>query len=254
MKKIAVVEDNPDNRLLVRVILEPLYDVAEYEDGASALAGLQQQQPDLVLLDVSLPEMDGTEVLRRIRADARLQNLPVIALTAHAMTGDREKFLATGFDDYVTKPILDEKLLLAAIQARLAGGKASAIAPMNQSSPLDLSALEQLRRLGGDDFTGKMIGLFLDYGGTKLAEARQAFAAGDLAAVAEALHPLKSSAGNVGASRVRDLAAEAESLARQHQSEALTAMLDELSLAFAANKAELDQKRQMLGSEGTKKP
>ncbi|MEI8045070.1 MAG: response regulator, partial [Verrucomicrobiota bacterium] len=157
MKKIVVVEDNPDNRLLVRVILEPLYDVAEYEDGATALEGLPQQKPDLVLLDVSLPEMDGTEVLRRIRADARLQNLPVIALTAHAMTGDREKFLAAGFDDYVTKPILDENLLLEAIQARLAGGKASANAPMNQSSPLDLSAVERLRRLGGDDFAGKMI-------------------------------------------------------------------------------------------------
>jgi len=247
-----VVEDNPDNRLLVRVILEPLYDVAEYEDGVTALEGLQQQKPDLVLLDVSLAEMDGTEVLRRIRADARLQDLPVIALTAHAMTGDREKFLATGFDDYVTKPILDENLLLEAIQARLVGGKASSIAAMNQSSPLDLSALERLRRLGGDDFTRKMIELFLDYGGTKLDEARQALAASDLAALEEALHPLKSSAGNVGASRVQDLAAEAESLARQHQSEALTALLDELSLAFAATKAELDEKKQRLGSQGTK--
>jgi len=172
MKKIAVVEDNPDNRLLVRVILEPLYEVAEYENGATALEGLQQQKPDLVLLDVSLPEMDGTEVLRRIRADARLQDLPVIALTAHAMTGDREKFLAAGFDDYVTKPILDETLLLEAIQARLAGDKASRTAPMSEFSPLDLSALERLHRLGGDDFTRKMIELFLDYGGTKLDEAR----------------------------------------------------------------------------------
>jgi HPt (histidine-containing phosphotransfer) domain-containing protein len=97
-----------------------------------------------------------------------------------------------------------------------------------------------------------MIELFLDYGGTKLDEARQALAASDLAALEEALHPLKSSAGNVGASRVQDLAAEAESLARQHQSEALTALLDELSLAFAATKAELDEKKQRLGSQGTK--
>jgi CheY-like chemotaxis protein len=119
MKKIVVVEDNPDNRLLVQVILEPLYQVTEYENGFTALEGLSQQKPDLVLLDVSLPEMDGTEVLRRIRGDPRLRDLPVIALTAHAMAGDREKYLAAGFDDYVSKPITDETLLLQAIQRKL---------------------------------------------------------------------------------------------------------------------------------------
>ena len=124
MKKIAVVEDNPDNRLLVRVILEGLYEIAEYEDGFAALAGLAADRPDLVLLDVSLPEMDGTEVLRRMRADPGLRGLPVIALTAHAMGGDREKFLAQGFDDYVTKPIVDETLLLDAIQRALASAAA----------------------------------------------------------------------------------------------------------------------------------
>ena len=121
MKKIAVVEDNPDNRLLVRVMLDSLYEVTEYETGSSALEGLQTDKPDLVLLDVSLPEMDGTEVLRRIRANDRLRDLPVIALTAHAMSSDREKFLAAGFDDYVAKPIVDENILLDAIKARLPG-------------------------------------------------------------------------------------------------------------------------------------
>jgi two-component system cell cycle response regulator DivK len=121
MKKIAVVEDNPDNRLLVQVILESMYEIAEYETGFAALEGLQKHKPDLVLLDVSLPEMDGTEVLRRIRADGVLRDLPVIALTAHAMSGDREKYIAAGFDDYVTKPIVDETLLLGAIERLLNG-------------------------------------------------------------------------------------------------------------------------------------
>ena len=120
MKRIAVVEDNPDNRLLVRVILESDYEVIEYENGFAALEGIKEQKPDLVLLDVSLPEMDGTEVLRRIRADAALHKLPAIALTAHAMSGDREKFLDAGFDDYVTKPIVDETVLLDAIKHQLA--------------------------------------------------------------------------------------------------------------------------------------
>ncbi|HXI70761.1 MAG TPA: response regulator [Verrucomicrobiae bacterium] len=125
MKKIAVVEDNPDNRLLVRVILESLYEVVEYETGFAALEGLPKEKPDVILLDISLPEMDGTEVLRRIRADGQLRALPVIALTAHAMAGDREKYLEAGFNEYVTKPIVDENVLLDAIQKLLPAGTAA---------------------------------------------------------------------------------------------------------------------------------
>jgi two-component system, cell cycle response regulator DivK len=120
MKKIAVVEDNPDNRLLVSVLLEDLYEIIEYERGDEALAGLRASRPDAVLLDISLPEMDGSEVLAHIRADPELRSLKVIALTAHAAASDREKFLAEGFDDYVTKPITDENVLLGAIKRALA--------------------------------------------------------------------------------------------------------------------------------------
>ncbi len=115
MKRIAVVEDNPDNRLLVQAILEDHYEVIEYENGMDALDGLKKNKPDMVLLDISLPEMDGTEVLGRIREDESLSDLPVVALTAHAMSGDREKFLKAGFNDYMTKPIVDEKILLEII-------------------------------------------------------------------------------------------------------------------------------------------
>jgi len=114
--KIAVVEDNPDNRLLVNAILEDMYEISEYETGVEAVEGLPGDPPDLVLLDISLPEMDGTEVLAWIRQQPQFRALPVIALTAHAMAGDREKYLAAGFNDYVTKPILDEDVLLEAIQ------------------------------------------------------------------------------------------------------------------------------------------
>jgi two-component system, cell cycle response regulator DivK len=120
MKTIALVEDNPDNRLLVRAILEDLYEIVEYGAGAEALHGMRASRPDLVLLDISLPEMDGTDVLALIRSDRRFDGLPVIALTAHAMAGDREKYMSAGFDDYVTKPIIDETVLIAAI-ARFLG-------------------------------------------------------------------------------------------------------------------------------------
>lgn len=118
MSRLAIVEDNADNRLLLQAILGDQFDLVEYETGLDALTDFAQARPDLVLLDISLPGMDGTEILQRIRDDASLHDLPVIALTAHAMAGDREKFLAAGFDDYITKPIIDETQLLTAI-ARL---------------------------------------------------------------------------------------------------------------------------------------
>lgn len=120
MKKIAVIEDNADNRLLVRAILEDQYDLVEYENGLEALEGIQDANPDLILLDISLPGIDGLETLARLRAMPRFENFPIIALTAHAMAGDREKYLAAGFDDYISKPILDESILLIAIENRIA--------------------------------------------------------------------------------------------------------------------------------------
>ena len=117
--RLALVEDNHDNRILAHVFLDDRYDLDDYENGADALAGIARARPDLVLLDVSLPGMDGVEVLQRLRADPALAALPVIALTAHAMAGDREKYLRLGFDDYVTKPIVDEQLLFLAIARHL---------------------------------------------------------------------------------------------------------------------------------------
>src|SRR5689334_2637265 len=106
MRKVAVVDDNSDNRLIIRTILEDQFEILEFSSGAEALEGFRKSPPDIVILDISLPEMDGTEILRRIRSEQNLQHLPVIALTAHAMVGDREKYLAAGFNDYVAKPIL----------------------------------------------------------------------------------------------------------------------------------------------------
>lgn len=116
MSKIAVVEDNPDNRMLVQALLEDRYELSEYETGKEAVDGLPGDVPDLVLLDISLPEMDGTEVLEWLRTQDELKDIPVIALTAHAMAGDREKYLSFGFNEYVTKPIVDEDVLIDAIE------------------------------------------------------------------------------------------------------------------------------------------
>jgi two-component system cell cycle response regulator DivK len=119
MAVIAVVDDSRTIRYFLRVLLEGRHETVEYEDGAGALAGIAAGRPDLVLLDISLPDMDGTEVLERLRGDPALADLPVIALTGHAEDGDQARFLALGFDAYLTKPITDEGSFFGAIDRLL---------------------------------------------------------------------------------------------------------------------------------------
>lgn len=116
---IAVIEDSPDNRLLLQAFLEDDYQVLEFENGVEALEKLPTQIPDLIFLDISLPLMDGVEVLKNLRKHPDLAHIPVVALTAHAMSGDREKYLAYGFDNYIAKPIWDEQILFDVIKVYL---------------------------------------------------------------------------------------------------------------------------------------
>jgi CheY-like chemotaxis protein len=121
MKSIVLIEDNADNRLLISAMLSDRYQVTEFETGFEALMALKDSVPDLILLDISLPGMDGWEVLSQLRAEAQLKDIPVIALTASASIGDRKRYLVAGFNDYVPKPIMDEKKLLETIERSLSG-------------------------------------------------------------------------------------------------------------------------------------
>jgi CheY-like chemotaxis protein len=111
-KTVLYIEDNFHNRRIVRKILQSRgYTVIEAEDGRSGLDMIQQLRPPLILLDIGLPGMDGMEVLRQIKRDVRLREIPVIAITASAMRGDRERFLDAGCSDYISKPIQAMELL-----------------------------------------------------------------------------------------------------------------------------------------------
>lgn len=103
---ILVVDDNQDNReLVVKVLKGKGYQIAEAVDGEEALSKVEELMPDLILMDISIPKLDGYEVTRRLKSNVALCAIPVIALTAHAMKGDREKALAAGCDGYISKPI-----------------------------------------------------------------------------------------------------------------------------------------------------
>jgi two-component system cell cycle response regulator DivK len=110
--RILVVEDQEDNRRIVRDLLTTTdYEVTEAENGEEALAAVARQRPDLILMDIQLPVMDGYEATRRIKADPALREIPIIAVTSYALSGDEEKARAAGCDDFVPKPYSPRQLL-----------------------------------------------------------------------------------------------------------------------------------------------
>jgi CheY-like chemotaxis protein len=119
MKRILVVEDVEFNRDLIVQLLEDEYEILTATNGAEGIEVAERERPDLILMDLSLPVMDGWEATRRIKAQAALQGIPIIALSAHAMKGDEDRARQSGCDDYLSKP-LDEDLLFQKL-AKLLG-------------------------------------------------------------------------------------------------------------------------------------
>ncbi len=115
------MEDNPDNMTTMKAIIGNDYEILEAVDGEQGLHKIVNEKSDLVLLDISLPKMDGTEILGIIRDTDEIKDIPVIAVTARAMKEDKEMLLAAGFNDYISKPI-DGKLLMDSIEKWLGKG------------------------------------------------------------------------------------------------------------------------------------
>jgi two-component system cell cycle response regulator DivK len=111
-KRILVVEDQPDSRRIIRDMLAGTdYEIAEAENGEEALAAIAKQRPDLILMDIQLPIMDGYTATRQIKADTRLRSIPIIAVTSYALSDEEKKARAAGCDDYVPKPFSPRELL-----------------------------------------------------------------------------------------------------------------------------------------------
>jgi two-component system cell cycle response regulator DivK len=119
VRRLLYVEDNEDNLYMLQLWFDVLgdYEILSARDGAAGIAMAAAERPDLILMDLNLPEIDGWEATRRLKADPATCDIPIIALSAHAMAGDREKALATGCDDFDTKPIEFDRLLAKIEQA-----------------------------------------------------------------------------------------------------------------------------------------
>jgi len=119
VRRLLYIEDNQDNLYMLQLRFDVLggYELMSATDGAAGIAMAAAERPDLILMDLNLPEIDGWEAARRLKADPKTRDIPIIALSAHAMAGDREKALATGCDDFDTKPIEFDRLLAKIEQA-----------------------------------------------------------------------------------------------------------------------------------------
>ena len=112
MRKLLYVEDNEDNLYMLQLRFDVLggYEVVSARDGAAGITMATSERPDLILMDLNLPEIDGWEAARRLKADPATRDIPIIALSAHALIGEREKALAAGCDDFDTKPVEFDRL------------------------------------------------------------------------------------------------------------------------------------------------
>ncbi len=212
-RRVLLVEDNELNRF---VATELLCDVAGMEvtladNGQQALDRLAAAAFDLVLMDIQMPGMDGLQATRLIRANAALAHLPVIAMTAHAMAGDREKSRAAGMNDHVTKPFEPARLfetMLRWLTPVAATTSVTPVASAADAGPLVDTALGLRRCLGRPELYEKILGRYLKQRAATGNEVRTALEAGELEAGARAAHTLVSTAAMIGAPALAELARE----------------------------------------------
>jgi PAS domain S-box-containing protein len=216
--RLLVADDNATNQAVALAMFELIgYRADAVANGLEAVRALKQIPYDLIFMDVQMPEMDGLEATRRIRdADTGVKNprIPIIALTAHALKGDRERCLAAGMDDYLSKPL--QMAELWPILFRWLGRGVKPLIPINPNPAASLGELAfdraaTLSRLGGDvGILQKLIVLFLEDGHRQLENLTAALTGSDLVLVGRLAHQLKGAAGGVGAIRLSKLASELE--------------------------------------------
>ena len=223
--RLLLVEDNEINQQVAAEILESNgFEVSVAENGAMAIEALEKGDYQAVLMDIQMPVMDGYEASRRIRTDSRYQALPIIAMTANAMVGDREKALAAGMNDHVTKPIDVDELLSTlvrwlggetqekAIEAPRVAGKAVAGTPLDFPKISGLNLRSGLSRVGGNiDLYRNLLKKFRNSQAGAFEQIDDALEQGDLELAERLVHTIKGVSGNIGAEGLQAAAVKLES-------------------------------------------
>jgi two-component system, sensor histidine kinase and response regulator len=235
--RVLLAEDNAINqRLTMRLLEKRGHTVTVVQDGAEALAAMRRQTFDVVLMDIQMPYMDGLETTQAIRAREQdtATRVPIVAMTAHAMQGDRERCLAAGMDGYVTKPLHPTELfeVIGRLTAPAAHMPETSPAPEGEQDILDRRTLWE--RVAGDaDLLREIIELFLADCPERLMELHEALTHQDCTALARAAHRLKGALGNISANHALAAVRRVETSAREGDvhaaTEALARLEDELA-------------------------
>ncbi|MBD0330962.1 MAG: response regulator, partial [Thermoleophilia bacterium] len=209
--RVLIAEDNAVNRQLALLLLEKLgHRAAVAVNGREAVEAVERDRYDVVLMDVQMPEMDGLEATRAVRERFPSGGPYIIAATANALGDERDRCLAAGMDDYLSKPIRLERLAAALARVRPAvDGPADGVDGSGREA-IDASVLAQLRAAVGDEATGELVETFLAEAPKVLAALRQALEAEDSDALRRGAHTLKANAATFGADALAELARELE--------------------------------------------
>ncbi|QIN82318.1 PAS domain S-box protein [Rubrobacter tropicus] len=243
--RVLLAEDNPINRKVATLMLENLgYRVDVVPDGCRAVEAVSKGEYAAVLMDVQMPELDGYEATAAIRnLQGEKRRTPIIAMTANAMAGDREKALSAGMDDYVSKPVKTEDLdavLERWTRPPAERGESPPPEPDGRSV-LDDAVLENLRSLqeeGDPDLLTELVEVFEEDTPPRLATLREALEREDAGTVERAAHTLKGSSGNLGATRMSETARLLEEAGRDSDLSTAPALLDRLETDFEEARAE----------------
>ena len=239
--RILLAEDNLTNQKVAQLILQKFgYRSDTVASGTEVVRLLSQTDYDVVLMDVQMPEMDGFEATGVVRdPDSAVRNhaIPIIAMTAHAMKGDRERCLEAGMDDYVSKPVQPQELIRAIerqlVGRAVAGGTAGAgeIPEAETAASFDRASL--LRRVGGDPtLAAEIVGVFLEDAPNQVAALRECLKASDGEAVRRQAHAFKSASGSVGAVALQELSFQMEIAGKDHDLARAAALMQEVEAEF----------------------
>jgi CheY-like chemotaxis protein len=230
---ILVAEDSPINlKLVVRMLGKRGHTIVSSANGLEALAALEKEKFDLVLMDVEMPEMDGFEATREIRARERATggHVPIVAMTAHAMKGDRERCLDAGMDAYVAKPIRAQEILetMDRVVSEEAGSRVIVTREQRDENVIDwLGAIAHLE--GDVELLKEIAAMFLEQCPSLVARVREAVAMKDPVQIERAAHTIKGSVGNFAAKAAFEAAQRLEKVGRDgtlDEAEAAKAMLE----------------------------